>query len=296
MYLSQAFSAKNKWVYSLVCILVILTLSPNPFSPSNNDDDLKKMIADMGELPSYALLLFTFAILLFPLFFIVNIIHHQSLTQFTTSRKKIDWNRVLFSIGIFGGLQTLYFFISFLSSPEDFVWNFQPIPFFFLLLISLLFLPIQIGFEEYFFRGYFMQWLGLLFKNKWIPLFASSIFFGFVHFGNPEVQKLGFGIMFFYISSGFLLGISALMDEGLELPLGIHFANNFTIALLSTSDWTVFQTPSLFKDISTPEITFSMIIMEILINLLTLYIFSKKYKWKNWKEKLFGKLPIPNNN
>lgn len=292
MYLSQVFSVKNKWVYSLVCILAILILSPNPFNTSHNsNNDLKKMITEMGELPTYATLLLSFSILLFPLFFIVNIIHNQSLINFTTSRKKIDWNRIFFSIGIFGGLQTLSFIITYLIHPQDFVWNFQPIPFLVLLVISLLFLPIQIGFEEFFFRGYFMQWLGFLSKNRWIPLFVSSIFFGIVHIDNPEVQKLGFGIIFFYISSGFLLGISSLMDEGLEIPLGIHFANNFTIALLSTSNWSIFQTPSLFKDISSPEITFSMFFTEIIINLLALYIFTKKYKWNSWKEKLFGKLP-----
>jgi hypothetical protein len=36
------------------------------------------------------------------------------------------------------------------------------------------------------------------------------------------------------------------MDEGMELALGFH-ANNTIVALLLTSDWTAFQTNSIFK-------------------------------------------------
>jgi hypothetical protein len=42
------------------------------------------------------------------------------------------------------------------------------------------------------------------------------------------------------------------MDEGMELALGFH-ANNLVGALLVTSDWSAFQTHSIFKDISEPK-------------------------------------------
>ena len=44
---------------------------------------------------------------------------------------------------------------------------------------------------------------------------------------NPEVEKLGYLILVYYIGSGLFLGIITLMDEGIELALGFHFANNF---------------------------------------------------------------------
>jgi hypothetical protein len=43
------------------------------------------------------------------------------------------------------------------------------------------------------------------------------------------------------------------MDEGMELALGFHAANNLVSALLVTSDWSAFQTHSIFKDISEPK-------------------------------------------
>ena len=42
------------------------------------------------------------------------------------------------------------------------------------------------------------------------------------------------------------------MDEGLELALGFHAANNLFTALLVTADWTAFQTHSVLKDMSDP--------------------------------------------
>ena len=49
------------------------------------------------------------------------------------------------------------------------------------------------------------------------------------------------------------LGIMTLMDEGLELAIGFHAANNLVIVLLVTSSWTVVETESIFRDISDPE-------------------------------------------
>jgi hypothetical protein len=43
------------------------------------------------------------------------------------------------------------------------------------------------------------------------------------------------------------------MDEGMELALGFHAANNLVGALLINSDWSAFQTNSIFKDISEPS-------------------------------------------
>ena len=256
MYISQVFSAKSKRVYAIVCAIVLLLLFQGAFQENNNETEIvmKEMISQIGELPTFALTLSSFAFFLFPLFFIVKVFHNQSITQFTTSRKKVDFKRISFSFLVYGGITAGVFFLEYFMNPSAYAWNFQPLQFFMLCIMALMLLPVQIGFEEYFFRGYFMQWLGLLSKNRWVPLFLSSILFGLAHFANPEVSKMGYKIMFFYIGMGFLLGIVTLMDDGLELALGIHFANNFFACILSTSDWSVFQTPSLFKELSAPSI------------------------------------------
>ena len=139
------------------------------------------------------------------------------------------------------------------------------------------------------FRGYLMQGLGVLAKNRWLPLIFTSTLFGLMHIANPEIGKLGYMLMVYYIGTGFLLGIMTLMDEGLELALGFHAANNLIAALLLTADWTAFQTNSILKDISVPEMSNLEVFFPVfVIYPLILIVFSKKYQWTDWKEKLFG--------
>lgn len=204
--------------------------------------------------------------------------------------KEIDYKRIFFSFFLWGSIISLQTLVSYWLTPSDYLWNFDPVPFFLLVLIALLLIPFQASFEEYFFRGYFLQATALVSKYKWVPLVLSSVFFGLVHVANPEIAKLGYGFLFFYISLGLFLGIITLMDNGLELSMGFHIANNFFIAFLSSSSWSVFQTPSLLKEVSEPVITPSYILLFYLPLVVVLFIFAKKYQWSNWKEKLLGKI------
>jgi membrane protease YdiL (CAAX protease family) len=140
-----------------------------------------------------------------------------------------------------------------------------------------------------------MQGLGVLVKNKWVPLLITSVCFGLLHGANPEVQKLGSILMVFYIGTGFFYGITTLMDEGTELSLGLHAANNMIAAFLVTTDWMVFQTDALFIDTSEPSVTWEMFIPVFVLYPLILWMFSKKYGWNNWLEKLTGKVEEPVN-
>lgn len=162
---------------------------------------------------------------------------------------------------------------------DEFQWNFQPLPFLGLLIISLLLLPIQTGFEELFFRGYLLQGIGTLTQNRWILLLVPAIFFGLAHIGNPEVAKLGYGFLLMYIFFGISFGLIALLDDGLELVMGIHFANNLAAALFVTMDFSAFQVPALFRFTGTMEVGTYEILSTLFSEILLLYILAKKYKW-----------------
>ena len=152
-------------------------------------------------------------------------------------------------------------------------------------------IPLQTTAEELLMRGYLFQGLGVALKSRLAPLLITSISFGLLHSFNPEVAKLGYGLISVYIITGLFLGIITLMDEGLELSIGFHAANNLVIALLVTSDWTAFQTNSLYKDVSDPTLA-EFIIFPLIIYTLVIFILSKKYKWSAWKSKLTG--PVKN--
>lgn len=134
-----------------------------------------------------------------------------------------------------------------------------------------------------------MQGIGVLCKNRWLPLIITSVTFGLLHIFNPEIEKLGYILLVHYIGTGFFLGIITLMDEGLELALGFHAANNLFTALLVTADWTAFQTNSILRDVSDPDVSNAEIFASVLIIYpILILIFAKVYKWTNWKEKLIG--------
>jgi len=139
-----------------------------------------------------------------------------------------------------------------------------------------------------------MQGFGNLAGNKWFPLLLTSLIFGGMHIFNPEVEKMGYSILIYYIGTGLLLGIFTLLDDGIELAMGFHAANNLIGALLVTSSWSVFQTHSILKDVSEPEIGFDVLLPVFIIYPLILLVLRKKYKWTNWKEKLTGKFTLPN--
>jgi hypothetical protein len=79
------------------------------------------------------------------------------------------------------------------------------------------------------------------------------------------------------------------MDDGMELALGFHAANNMIIALLVTSDWTALQTNSILLDVSEPSAIGQIVPIFIILPIL-IFVFAKKYKWTHWKDKLTGRI------
>ena len=232
--------------------------------------------------------LFSFVCAFVGLYVVVEKLHHQKFITIITSRTKVDWKRVFLSFGVWSIVSIIAFFITYLIDPDTIIWQFKPLPFFLLFCITIVLMPIQTTTEELVFRGYLMQGFYNLAQNKWFPLLMTSIIFGTMHIFNPEVEKMGYLILVYYIGTGLFLGIITLMDEGTELALGFHAANNMVASLLVTSDFTVFQTPSIFKGISEPSINFEVFIPVLILFPLLGYFFSKIYKWNNWKDKLLG--------
>ena len=303
MYISQAYTGLTdawRYVVGVVVVFIATMLGSLPLSIAIGfkaielnltDDQLLDEQFVMGLLESNTtlfLMLLGFAVGLLALIIWVRSVHKQKFTALTTSRKKIDWGRVLFSFGLIALVTVLLTYIDYKSNPEDYVLQFDAGLFAVLALISVLFIPLQAGMEEYLFRGYLMQGIGALAKNKWLPLVVTSVAFGGLHYWNPEVDKIGPIIMIYYIGTGFFLGIMTLMDEGLELALGFHIGNNLIAALLVSADWTVFQTESVLLDVSEPSTGFDVLMPVLVMYPLFLAIMATRYKWKGWKEKLFG--------
>lgn len=251
------------------------------------------MMSTLGSNFTLFLMLLGFFFGLVGLFLIVRYLHKQKIKDLTTTRKKVDFRRILFGFLLVSIPGAVFILIGYLMNPEDYIVQFDLYPFLILFVIAIIFIPIQTSFEEYLFRGYLMQGIGVNTKSKFAALLLTSVIFGLLHLANPEVEKLGNFIMIYYIGTGLFLGLITLMDEGLELALGYHAGNNLMAALLITSDWTAFQTHSILKDISEPSVVSEVVLSVVILLPIYYFILSKKYKWTGFREKIFGKVQEP---
>lgn len=246
-------------------------------------------IATVGKNKAFFDILSPFVLLLVFLFFLWRFLHRYSIRSLTTSRSTVDWNRISFSFFLWLGINIFVFGVMFWMNPDDYQLQFNWASFLMLFILTIILVPIQTSFEEYFFRGYLLQFIAFLSKNRAVALILTSVIFGLMHMGNPEVGDLGAGLMIYYIGSGLFLGIMTLMDDGLELALGFHAANNIIGALLVTSESVVFQTDAIFLYTGVSTV-YELLVQVFIIFPILLLIFSKKYNWKNWKKNLFKSL------
>ena len=312
MYIKQVIRNKENWGFYLLGIFIIIPIMmvifQIPFTVALTsalfqlkDEELLAQVAnnDINAMMSVLepnlnlfLMLLGFGGMLLGVFISAKLLHKNSIRELTTSRDKIDWSRVFYSFTIWGFITVPLILIdTTFISPENYQWNFNYNSFIILLAIVIVFIPIQTSAEEYLFRGYLMQGIGVVSGNRWLPLLFTSVAFGLMHYANPEIDKLGNMVYVFYIGSGLFAGIMTLMDEGMELALGWHAANNTFAALLVTADWTALQTHSIYKDISDPQtLPVDEVIVPVLFFGVVLLIFSRKYGWSDWRGKLFGKI------
>lgn len=244
--------------------------------------DIDLLNLGIPEWWALALMLLSFAAGLFGLIWLVKVIHKRHpLTLFTPFRT-IDWSKVGFSALLWLILASVAELIAYFMSPDLYSFTFNARRFFPVLIVSLLMFPLQTTFEEVFFRGYLMQGFGLAFKNAAVPLIVTAVLFGLMHGFNPEVTEFGNNILWYYVGTGLFLGIITLMDESLELAMGVHAANNLFGALLVTFPSSALSTPALFT-ISEYNVGLGMSFWVVMVIIYTIII-QRKYEWTGWKK------------
>ncbi|MBA4276447.1 CPBP family intramembrane glutamic endopeptidase [Flavobacterium sp.] len=302
MFINQAYKGDNTWWRVVITTLLTAGIFVANFIAYflMSKEEMDEVYKSMSEIPNNLSLfinLSPFILLLGMLFLLVRVLHKRSILSLTTSRNEVDYKKILFSFGLIVLMTIAAFAISYSMDSSSILWNFNPMKFAVLFLISILLFPFQIGFEEYLFRGYLMQQIGIIAQNRWFPLLITSVMFGLFHSANPEVANMGYGVMVFYIGTGFFLGIITLMDESLELALGFHLGNNLMAALLITSDFSALHTDAVFRysGVENPvDMLNEMIVSIVIVYPIILFIFAKKYNWNHWTAKLTGKIQIEN--
>ncbi len=216
-------------------------------------------------------------------------VHKRTVLSIFSGRENFDWKRVLFSFSLLFSVLSLFLFIKYLSS-DSLVFQFDLQKFIPLFFIAIFLLPIQTSCEELLFRSYILQGIKMRTKKNSIAVLISGLMFGAIHIGNPEIAKIGYHIIVYYMLVGVFLALISLFDNGIELALGYHAANNVFAALMITNNWQAFQTDAVFMDNADPGMGLDTIFGILFILPLVFFIFYKKYKWHSLKEMWQDKL------
>ena len=232
------------------------------------------------------LIMLPFAFALCALVLSIRYVHKRPVLSIFTARERFDWKRYFLAFGVWLTILVILLAIMAVTSNQV-LWNLNPSTFFMLVAISCVMFPLQTATEEVFFRGLLFQGIGKRLKHAGWSILITGIIFGLLHGANPEIDKIGYGIFAYYILSGVFLGVIAHLDDGLELGMGYHAANNMFAAIVLTNEWQAFQTDAMFIDMSPPSFGWDAILTLVIIQPLFILIFGKIYKWKNWRTQLF---------
>jgi membrane protease YdiL (CAAX protease family) len=276
-------------VYLLGSYFLILDLQWNFGIESFDGISQKEIVRILGNNRFLAWLVVPFLFVALFLVIHTKFVHKRTVLSIFSGRENFDWKRVLFSFSLLFLVLSLFLFIQYLSS-DSLIFQFDLQKFIPLFFIAIFLLPIQTSCEEILFRSYILQGIKMRTKKNSIAVLISGLMFGAIHIGNPEIAKIGYHIIVYYMLVGVFLALISLFDNGIELALGYHAANNVFAALMITNNWQAFQTDAVFMDISDPGMGLDTIIGILFILPLVFFIFYKKYKWHSLKEMWQDKL------
>ncbi|MEM0999722.1 MAG: CPBP family intramembrane glutamic endopeptidase [Bacteroidota bacterium] len=265
-FLAQAFAGRSETTHRLLATLVTwgayLFLGGVPMliliaAYTANDEaamaNLEKGGLDLNALnlpafPTFLTLMASFVIGMAALLAGIKLIQKRSFKTLITGFARVRWGRMALALGIWMALAGIGALVTELLSPGSIVLNPNTDDFFIFIVPALILIPIQSAWEEMAIRGQLLQNFSRRFAMPLIPLLLTSAIFALLHIMNNEVSEYGFlPMMFYYFSFGFFLGMFTLMDEGLEIAMGIHIGNNLFAFVFLTYPGAALETPSVFS-------------------------------------------------
>jgi membrane protease YdiL (CAAX protease family) len=181
------------------------------------------------------------------IFLAVRYFHKRSFLSLITPLEKIDWKKYFRGLFLMFLIASFFAVIDSLFSPGTYQFVFQWNTFLPFLLLALVLVPIQASTEELLFRGYVMQGIGQLVRNRWVVVVLSSVLFMLPHLSNPEATPSPALAATVYIFVGVFLAVITLKSHSLELAMGAHTGMNlFNVFLGSSADQMFSKIPTVF--------------------------------------------------
>jgi membrane protease YdiL (CAAX protease family) len=293
-FLEHALDKNNQvWKYLIVCLCALVVwpvIGQIPTYvvmlvkglPNIDMESLRagNIAAGLGisKTAALGLVLFSMAVALLLTILFVKLLHKRSFSEVINGTKKIRINRCLTGAGVWFVIMLLAYAADFLLNREDYVVRFNLSQFIPLLIIVLIFIPFQTTSEEFLFRGYLAQGFAAWTKRSWVAWLVPSLLFGLLHVANPEVKEFGFwAAMPQYIYFGLFFGLISILDDGIELAMGLHAANNIFLALFATHKSSALQTDAVLEVIHINPYKDTLLL--VLMSFVALGYFVWKYKW-----------------
>ncbi|MDR1582291.1 MAG: CPBP family intramembrane metalloprotease [Prevotellaceae bacterium] len=226
----------------------------------------------------FALMMFSTVVALFTTILLIKVLHKRTFSESVNGRRRMRIGRMGLGALVWAFLMAVYLVVDYLVDPSNYVFQLDWGKFIVLTLLSLCLIPLQTTSEELLFRGYLAQGVAGWTKNRWLAILIPGLLFGLMHITNPEVKEFGFWLaMPQYVFFGLLFGLISVLDDGIELAIGMHAANNIFLSIFTTHAASVLQTDALFE-IQTIDPLKELLVL-VVSGLLMLGYFAVRYKW-----------------
>ncbi len=272
----------------LAIVIISYTLDGSTLPQKGGMPDFELMGIDLNL--GFALVLVPFILAFFTIVWLVKPLHNRSFGTVINGGRKVRWGKMLFSAFVWFAISAGWLFWSVRTNPGNFSLNNTSGTLLILAALSLLLIPFQAAFEEVIFRGYLMQGFAVLTRNRWLPIVITSVLFGLMHSLNPEVQKYGFATMIpQYVFFGLVFAVLTMFDDGIELAIGAHAANNAFLSVFVTHKDSALQTPAMYEqlEIYPWEDFIGLVAMSVLF----VVIMAVVYRWKDIR-KLYARITV----
>ena len=295
-FLERVFDGQSQWwKYLIVCLVgfvggqllgaiplgivvavkTIISQGSIAINPGNMAD-----LTVFGLSKNLALFLTLFSTVVSLLFtiFLIKALHNRTFSETVNGRRKIRFGRIGSGAAVWVILMVVYLIIDYSFNPGDYVLQLDWGKFIVLCILSLCMIPLQTTSEELLFRGYLAQGFAAWTKNRWLAFLIPGVLFGLMHIANPEVKEFGFWLaMPQYVFFGLLFGLISVLDDGIELAIGMHAANNVFLSIFTTHSASALQTNALFEVQAIDPV--KDLILLVVTGLIALAYFAYHYQW-----------------
>lgn len=223
--------------------LLLLPLHLLPLTVSASSDSFQV------KLHPYLSQILPFAVLLLGLVIALRWIHHRPFLTLITPNPQICYGRIAQGFWIWLWLLSTPILLQFVANHSTVYLSFQPLQWLRFLPIVLTSTLLQATTEELLLRGYCLQGIGQLTRNRPLLISLSGLLFAIAHVGNPEVDAGHHPTWAFcyYFACGSFAALITLADDTLELAIGWHVANNLFVSLLLQPAISILETPTIWR-------------------------------------------------